>query len=108
MAHGIAFLKHRALCCNLFAAGLIGTREDLSRMDAVALPLALFVLSIVLNSWKVMCIPPLAILGSVCASLGAMYPFSRFVNCINVVPSVMMARPVLGSWVIYKGPPGLE
>jgi len=75
-----------------------GTEKDLAKMDSVALPLALFVLSVVLNSWKVMLIPPAAITASVCASLGLMYPVSCVLTTISFVPSVMMSSTIAFSF----------
>ena len=75
-----------------------GSEQDLAKMDSVALPLALLTLSIVLNSWRVMCIPPLAIAGSCALSLGMMYPISLHITTVSFVPSVMMSCTIAFSF----------
>lgn len=66
-----------------------GVQRDLEKMDMVAMPIALCVLSFVLRSWRLMLIPCICIGAAATTSFGVvMLPISYATQIISFAPSV--------------------
>lgn len=68
---------------------LEGVQHDLEKMDMVAMPIALCVLSFVLRSWRLMLVPCICIGAAAATSFGViMLPISYATEIISFAPSV--------------------
>jgi hypothetical protein len=68
---------------------LAGVQHDLEKMDMVAMPIALCVLSFVLRSWRLMLVPCICIGAAAATSFGViMLPISYATEIISFAPSV--------------------
>lgn len=68
---------------------LEGVQHDLEKMDMVAMPIALCVLSFVLRSWRLMLVPCICIGAAAATSFGViMLPISHSTQIISFAPSV--------------------
>ncbi|MHA1303148.1 MAG: MMPL family transporter [Candidatus Heimdallarchaeaceae archaeon] len=69
-----------------------GTMRDIARMDAIVIPLALIVLALVLQSFRLMIIPIVTMGISALTSFMIMYPIATSdFDVISFAPSVMMS-----------------
>ena len=68
-----------------------GTENDLIRMDSVAFPLALFVLALMLRSFRLLLIPIINIVVALVSTFLIMYPIAMTLDVISFAPSVVMS-----------------
>eukprot|EP00164_Ancoracysta_twista_P000151 GFYU01000222.1.p1 GENE.GFYU01000222.1~~GFYU01000222.1.p1 ORF type:complete len:843 (+),score=247.73 GFYU01000222.1:254-2782(+) len=68
-----------------------GTARDMSRMDMIVAPIAMLVLAIILQSFRMMIIPLLTIATSFVCSFMIMYPVALNRTVVAFCPSVMMS-----------------
>ena len=72
--------------------GMIG---DMAKMDSIAFPLALGTLAYMIRSVRLMVLPCICIMVSLCTSMGViMYPLSHAMQVIAFAPSVMMSATI--------------
>merc|ERR1719361_1175943 len=68
------------------------SRKDVEKKDTLTIPIALCVLALIIRSWRLMFIPLVTFLVSICASFSVMRPFAEFVLDVNpFCPSIMMS-----------------
>lgn len=69
-----------------------GMESDLLHMDSVVIPVALFVLGVVLQSWRLMLIPLITVAMSLFVSFLIMYIIGVYLmDVVSIAPNIMMS-----------------
>ncbi len=67
------------------------SKQDIIRMDAIVLPIALLILALVVRSFRLLVVPIVSLLCTISIAFSIMLPIAKATTVFSFVPSIMMS-----------------